>query len=643
MDAVTESTREESVLKLLRAARSHLDDHRHSDAIRACEAALHADPTSARALLLLGLVSFEMDQPAQALTFLTQAQARQPATREYVDALATVHARIGNTNDGLFFAKLATTLPSDPTLQSLVPARYSNFFSSVENAQPHRFRGRAEFLLAHGYVPETIDACEKQLELTPDDIQTQRLLAKALRLDNQTARAIAANHTLMSRAKSLPEDMLELARSLSAAGQFDEAAASYDFLLNRWGHDPSITSEKLSNTTRNPATGNSLIKIEHETWAQTISDSVRWDGRCQREPDPARPLRIAYLCAAFDTAGFPDLTVPVISRHQRQGHTVLIYTERAGSSPLNERLRRHISKWTDLSGIDHETAAEILHGDQIDIAVDLTGHGIGGHWLTLARRPTPLSFAWLPGPLPQDQTIDHRLIAGGTTPATERKSEHLSILAPFAAPAICPDVGPLPAGRVGHLTFGAKLDLTSIGPRTAALWATLLEAVPQSRLLIANALDHDQSCIDRCSHQFTHFGVRDRVDIINVADNFQDDLEFYHYVDVALDGYPVGNLRELYRALWMGVPVLSMAERDGGAAKSALSQLGAAEWAACSVTGYVEAVIALSANSEALARLRSGLRQRMSKSKLTDIDGFTRELETVYRSAWSDWCRRSSD
>ena len=109
-------------------------------------------------------------------------------------------------------------------------------------------------------------------------------------------------------------------------------------------------------------------------------------------------------------------------------------------------------------------------------------------------------------------------------------------------------------------------------------------------------------------------------------------------VRVALAGHPMSNLPELYRALWMGVPVLSMADRDGGTAKSALSQLGGSEWAAQNTAAYVQAARDLCGRLEALEHLRSKLRQRMKESDLTDIDGFVQRLEAVYRSAWSDWC-----
>ena len=56
----------------------------------------------------------------------------------------------------------------------------------------------------------------------------------------------------------------------------------------------------------------------------------------------------------------------------------------------------------------------------------------------------------------------------------------------------------------------------------------------------------------------SHLGLRQRCDIVNHGDNFRSAYEFYGHVDVALDGAPTGAI-EVCRALWMGVPLLTLA------------------------------------------------------------------------------------
>jgi predicted O-linked N-acetylglucosamine transferase (SPINDLY family) len=205
---------------------------------------------------------------------------------------------------------------------------------------------------------------------------------------------------------------------------------------------------------------------------------------------------------------------------------------------------------------------------------------------------------------------------------------------------VIPDVGALPARQAGHTTFGASCDLSMIGPTTAFHWAGVLDAVEDARLLICNRFDGDQAAIDRCLELFSNMGLRDRIDIVNMADNFATPCEFYGYVDLALDPSPCGDLVEHCRALWMGVPLITLAG-DRHAARLGASLLAAAghpEWIAESPDSLTAVAAGLAGDLDRLAALRARLRGEVAASPLADVHGFTHSLEETYRSMWQRWC-----
>ena len=116
-------------------------------------------------------------------------------------------------------------------------------------------------------------------------------------------------------------------------------------------------------------------------------------------------------------------------------------------------------------------------------------------------------------------------------------------------------------------------------------------------------------------------------------------LRLYQEVDVALDPFPYGGGTTTCDALWMGVPVVSLAgptavSRGG---LSILSNVGLADLVANDAAQYVRTAVALASDLPRLAELRAGLRQRMQGSPLMDAHRFARDVEAAYRRLWAHW------
>ena len=134
----------------------------------------------------------------------------------------------------------------------------------------------------------------------------------------------------------------------------------------------------------------------------------------------------------------------------------------------------------------------------------------------------------------------------------------------------------------------------------------------------------------------------DRIDLIGWLDSSAEHLALYHRLDVALDTFPYCGTTTTCEALWMGVPVVTLAgtrhiERVG---LSLLTQTGLPELAATDRNEYVRSASALARDVDRLVRLRGELRQRLRQSPLCDAEGFTRALEDTYRRMWRGWVAR---
>jgi len=111
-------------------------------------------------------------------------------------------------------------------------------------------------------------------------------------------------------------------------------------------------------------------------------------------------------------------------------------------------------------------------------------------------------------------------------------------------------------------------------------------------------------------------------------------------VDIALDSTPYSGGTTTCDALWMGVPVVTLAgsRPTSRSAASILTTLGLADWIASSPDEYVQRAVDASRNPALLAELRSTLRSKMQASPLMDEARFAKDLEKVYRQMWREWC-----
>ena len=121
-------------------------------------------------------------------------------------------------------------------------------------------------------------------------------------------------------------------------------------------------------------------------------------------------------------------------------------------------------------------------------------------------------------------------------------------------------------------------------------------------------------------------------------------LELYHRVDIVLDTFPYNGHTTSLDALWMGVPVVSLAGATSvsRAGLSQLTNLGLPELVAHSEEDYVRIAANLASDLPRLATLRSTIRDRMENSVLMDAPRFARNVEAAYRSMWQTWCAGQS-
>jgi predicted O-linked N-acetylglucosamine transferase (SPINDLY family) len=131
-----------------------------------------------------------------------------------------------------------------------------------------------------------------------------------------------------------------------------------------------------------------------------------------------------------------------------------------------------------------------------------------------------------------------------------------------------------------------------------------------------------------------------RLDFIDFQDRKAAHLAGFGRVDMVLDTFPYSGATTTCEALWMGVPVITIAG-DRYVARMASGILGCVgldELVAHDEAGYVARAVGLANDLPRLRDLRATLRDRVAASPLCDGRAFAAAMEDAIRRMWRDWC-----
>jgi protein O-GlcNAc transferase len=443
------------------------------------------------------------------------------------------------------------------------------------------------------------------------------------------------------------EGWSNLAVTLRAAGRFDEAVACWDRALALAPGNAVLHSNLIFALDFHPRVTAEAAFAERRRWNDRHARPLRaaWAPH-DNDPDPDRRLRVGYVSADFREHSAAVVFAAVVASHDHGRFDVVCYSSVTRPDAVTAGFRLAADAWRDVAGLTDEALAAQIRADGIDVLVDLSGHSSGHRLLAFARKPAPVQVtAWGHALGTGLDAMDYFFADPVTVPPAARRwfSEEVVDLPAFVCydpPVDAPEAGPLPALAAGHVTFGCLNRRAKMSEDAVAVFARVLRAVPGSRLLVKDEAFNDRATARRLVEGFAAHGVEAaRLEILGGSSR-GDHLAVYGRVDLALDPFPHGGGVSALEALWMGVPMVTLAgdRIPGRMGASFLATLGLDDLVATTADEYVARARAWAADLPRLGRLRGALRQRMERSPLADAGLYTRAVEDAYRALWRRWC-----
>lgn len=355
-------------------------------------------------------------------------------------------------------------------------------------------------------------------------------------------------------------------------------------------------------------------------------------------------IRVGYVSADFHRHPGGIFFQAVARHHDSSSFEMFCYyNSKQDPDEINIEIRKFTEQWRNIANLTDDELHSLIVRDQIDILVDLSGHTSGHRLQVFSRRAAPIQISWLgyfntTGVENMDYVISDSVTV---PPSYERWYREKVLRMPYnrfcyTPPVICPDVDALPASKYNRITFGCFNNIAKLTSDVIETWAEILLNIPESRLVLKWKSLSEKNVRDHYRTIFSLYGIpRSRLEFRGESPPFIMRDE-YNDIDIALDPFPFTGGITSCEALWMGVPVITLAGNRPVSRQTAgfLQVIGLTELAAETVSGYVDCAIRLATDYERLASLRHGLRRRFTESPLCDGPGFTGSLEDIYRKIW---------
>lgn len=586
-------------------------------------------PRNFDALQLSGVVELQMGRAAEAADLLRKASALSPQS-------AVCRMRLG-----LALVSAGRAREGEPELREAV------------RLQPDLAEGwdnLAFCLKTQDRLKEAVECHERALQLNPRHAAGWYNYGLTLSLYGRVGEALRCHERAIATDANYAKAHFGRAQALQQLNRPAEAVEAFTRYLEREPRNFDAQSHRLFALNSLDTLSRDYVFAQHVAFGRLLGTAPMPE--FPHDPAPGRRLRVAFISPDLRTHSCAYFLEPLLRHLDREQFELFLYHDHFREDEVTRRFQQGAAGWRKIVGQPNATVEKTIRADQPDILVDLAGHTSSINRLPLfARHLAPVQINYLGYPNTTGvSAVGYRFTDAVADPVGEADAYAVERLVRFAPTAWCyqppaeaPEVSASPclASSEAPITFGCFNNLSKVTDATLRLWSRILAAVPGSRFVCKGRGLDDADTHAWLLERFRAAGFPlERVELIGRTAGVAEHLALYARMDVSLDTLHYSGTTTTCEALWMGVPVITLAGDRHAARVSAslLSALGRTEWVAADADAYVRIAVQLAADRAALASVRAGLRAEMQRSPLLDHTGQAARFAAALRCCWENWC-----
>lgn len=534
-----------------------------------------------------------------------------------------------------------------------------SFERAGQSQNPDLLSKLAEHLFQFNFGFEALGVCEAIVQLRPDSakawLQLAEMQARLWQVDNAqiSVKKALALEPDNANARIWLDDLQATGHSRA---QFDRGLAQFEAsglkenaqgaqrLLMQSLYQAHLTPEAVARLHRR------VGDVMQEQLQKNLPINLPapkplpWNGQ--------RRLRVGYVTSDLHRQHPVNVfMLPILQRHDHVRLEVFIYQTGHMVDEYTRQARACADHWREAPNFLDSDLRQLIIEDRIDVLVDLAGHTATHRLGVFASRAAPVQISYLGYPHSTGLSCMDWMIGDAVVSPPEHAHLFTEELQRVSGSVFCwspQDHYPLPEESAEVLArpvvFGSFNNLLKVDDVTLAVWARILCACPDAKLILKSAVLADPAVVRQTRERFAAQGITaERLDLRGPSE-LSRMMQEYLDVDVALDPFPYNGGTTSLQALWMGCPMVSL---EGGnfvsrMGASFLTHLGRTEWLAHDVDDYVAKAVALAHQVRERPWGRQAQRAAVQASNLCQIERHTREIERIYLDTFNLYSSRLS-
>ena len=338
----------------------------------------------------------------------------------------------------------------------------------------------------------------------------------------------------------------------------------------------------------------------------------------------------------------------VIDNYNKDKFEIYLFSNNLKSSEDEtiRSIKNSINKNYDIYGMNDIETINLIRDNKIDILIDLMGLTSDQKIKILKNRAAPIQIVWCgfcntTGIEEVDYIIsDPNLIYNSELDLYREKIIFMpKIWNCHTGLEIERNFNDSPFLNNNMVTFGSFNNFGKINSSVVETWSKIIKKVKNSKLILKSSRPRVTEIL---SEKFQNQGVLNSVKFMTTTTNFEDHMQLYKKIDIALDTFPYNGVTTSFEAIWMGVPVITMKgyNFNSRCGESINKNINMEYLIAENEIDYVAKAKELSDNKEKLLDIRKKIFNQATSSPLFDTKSFSNDffksLATVYNKYLQD-------